>query len=500
MLKAFQTPAGVQFQPTKAEDAVLWREANMIRWGETGMAPFGGWSQISIGETASPVRQIHTWEDVSGGKWTAYLCDGHCYVEFEGALLLISPVDMVAPSTDFLAGGFGDGPFGDDAFGTPRPVRTDRKALGYAFSIDNWGENLVFMTSIDQRLLMWDPNTPTTKATQVATSPTGRCFVVTPERFVQIFDYDGNIGEFAWCDQEDITNWNFADVLSKAGTLPYEPRRKVTTAKAIDSGTIMFTTSQPYLIQYIGMPLIFSIEPIKGGTVPTSAQSLFETPDGVMWPSDSGWWIYNGVSVAPVACPIWNWIDTKIDWDIARFTATIVDNTWFSEMWWFFPPVAGSKNTYCAVFNYRDGWWSMAKISRSGGSRSNYVDYPLMADDTKIYRHESGLQYSGAPDKPWIESHVLNVDRGAAMMTFRQVMPEIEGAYANLRYSLAFKYKRTPSAEVYTPQRSIQQNGFVDFVQTGRDFRLRIETTVLSADRWTIGQSLLDIVGRGKKP
>ena len=87
--------------------------------------------------------------------------------------------------------------------------------LPHAYSLDDFGSLLYAMTSLDSRLLVWNPATGG-KAVQQIGAPLGRCFVVTTERFIQIFGMfsDGTVDggsarRFGWCDQEDPSNWSF---------------------------------------------------------------------------------------------------------------------------------------------------------------------------------------------------------------------------------------------------------------------------------------------------
>ncbi len=142
----------------------------------------------------------------------------------------------------------------------------------------------------------------------------------------------------------------------------------------------------------------------------------------------------------------------------------------------------------------------MGKMSRSAGFASNFNGRPILADDLKVYQHDSGNQYPGAPEGPWAESFNVNLKGGGVFTTVAQVFPEVQGEYSNLRFSLAYKTQRTPNNEAYSPQRRIQSNGAVDFGITGRDFRLRIDYTAASVLPWGVGQFLVSATPRGVKP
>lgn len=501
----FEIPPGVTIPPTKASKSIHWTDTNLIRWGEEGMSQIGGWERFAFDEPLSTIRLIHEWADNSNRRWVVYLCDAHVYVEYENNLVDITPVGgMTAPAADATSGGYGDNVYNLGAYNTARPPEEDRKKVGHAYSIDNWGENLLVMTSYDGRLIQWVPPAigfPPDPAEVVAEAPTGRLFVVTPERFVLIFDYNGLLGETAWCDQENITNWNFADVTSKAGTIPVEPRAITVAAKRIAGRAFFITTQAAYVMNYTGVPYIYAPEEISGGTVPVSNQSLVDTPQGAIWPTDNGWWRFNGVSISPIGCPVWKFITDNIDWDYSRFLSFTHINVGESELWWFFSEPGLSSPTKAVIYNFRDGWWAPLRMSRTAGSSRSYIDYPLMANDRRVYRHEFGSAYADYTLKPFAESFQLNPFDGADLITVRQIMPEVQDSGNNVRFSLLHKLKRTPNLEVQTPLRQIQsQTGCVDFMLTSRDIRLRVDSIAPGFAKWSFGQTLMDIVQRGRKP
>lgn len=477
-----------------------WSDANLMRWTGDRLGPVGGWSKLAISATASNVRRVFQWRDSNDVNWVAYLCDAHLYVEYEGDLVDITPMGgITAPSASFIDGGYGDDEYSLDEYGTPRATRPDEKAIGWAYTLNNWGETLLAMTSVDGRLLQWDPSVlPPAPATVVAGAPvSNRCFVVTPERYVVLFDQGGVTGEFAWCDQEDITNWNFADPVSKAGFLPIEPRAKCVAAIYTPGSILHFTTNGAASIQHIGLPYIFNVDPVAGGTAPVSDRVLVRTVSGAMWMSESGSWAFNGVSVGPVQCDVWDYVQKTVDWRLARFLAAAVNIEDKSEIWFFFPRIGDSKNTLLVIYNYRDGWWSLGTLSRSAGASSTYTSYPVMADDTVVYQHETGSRMDDASELPWIESFPLQLP-GGDQLTFQQLQPDVEGDFSAVRFSVKFRQQLATNDEYQSTLRSIY-DGFVDIDETGRDFRLRIECIDPVVRSWTIGTSHVSAVKRGRR-
>ena len=75
--------------------------------------------------------------------------------------------------------------------------------------------------------------------------PHGRCFVVTPDRFIMVFGSTqdgttdgGSFRRFAWCDQENPAAWDYASVTSQAGFFDIEPASPIVTAISTRTGIL----------------------------------------------------------------------------------------------------------------------------------------------------------------------------------------------------------------------------------------------------------------------
>lgn len=410
----------------------------------------------------------------------------------------LEPINMQAPST---GAGFGEGLFSAGTFGTPRAGSSAFGDPTPCYTLSNWGEELRAMTSPDGRLLRWSPSFAITdSAVAVAGAPTNnRTFIVTPERYIILFGMGGARDKYGWCDQEDDTNWNFADPLSDAGYYNIEPKSAIVAVQQALNGIFMSAKKQSFFIRYVGQPGIYAHDAVGSLTVPISAAAISETPDGVMWQSDNQFWTYNGVSITPVQCEILDWIVDQIDISRSKTHAFALNVYTKTEMWFFFVSTASPDgyNDRVAIYNYKDRIWSMGTVGRACGF--NYANdiNPIMSDGVKVYKHETGKIYVDYFDHPWLETHTINNDGGSEFITILNLFPEMEGDPTGIRFRLNRTTVRQPNKYSYTPQKTIRSNGYVDIRQTARDVRLRIDADF--ADGWALGVIGVNSVGRGKK-
>jgi|HubBroStandDraft_6_1064221.scaffolds.fasta_scaffold12063_2 hypothetical protein len=349
--------------------------------------------------------------------------------------------------------------------------------------------------------------------------PTGRLFVVTQERFVQIHGaYDsvngGGQRRFAWCDQENFQAWDYSSVTSQAGFLDIEPASPIITAKATSQGVLFWTATTAYLSAFLGIPYVYNYTEIGKSCTPWSPCSVASTVSMTLWMSQQGLYSYNGAWIQPVPLKIRPWIDDDIDILNVREQACAVHVAPFNEFWWFFPQGPANNpsgyNSRVAIYNYKEGWCSMGRMSRSAGVSASYTIQTIMADGLNAFQHETGVVYPANVPLPWAETFDLNLASGSKLTTVKQMIPDVKGDVNNLLYQLMYKLSRSvmpdqngnpiPVTSLHTTPVPVNtSNGFVDFRVTGRDVRLRIALVGPQVNPVTVGQHLIDSVQRGDR-
>ena len=527
--RPLEIPAGVVAKATKQLRSTNWSGAHMMRWVEGEMQPVGGQSQYNF-TFASRCKKIHGWFDLLQVYHIAFLCEANLYVMTGETLVDISPATPIAPPSSPNVGGYGDSFYNDGTYGTERtlsPIAALDRAPS-VYSLDNFGSVLYAMSSNDGRLLMWDPAVGGGAVVQPEASgrgpvPTGRCFVVTNERFIMMFGVtnDGTGGtngsqrRFAWCDQENPGAWDYSSVTSMAGFLDVEPASPILCASSTRNGVIFFTAKKAYNSQFLGMPYIYNYVELGANCTPWSPQSIVATSSMIVWMSKQGMFSYDGTSILPMNCLVKPWIDDDVDELQVREQACMVHVSDFNEVWWFFPQNGLTKNSRCIIYSYKEGWWSQALVARTAGISSSYTSHTIMADDLVAYQHEVPSAYPANVPLPWAETYDLNLDSGSKLTTLKQLIPDVKGAVQNLLYSVFYRNSRSvgldyngvviEAPERQSPVQPVRSDGYVDFRITARDIRLRIEIGAMpgrprpGVDHVTVGQHLVDSVPRGDR-
>jgi hypothetical protein len=351
--------------------------------------------------------------------------------------------------------------------------------------------------------------------------PQGRCFVVTQERFLMILGsvQDGTTGggssrRFAWCDQENPGAWDYSNVTSQAGFLDIEPASPIICAIETRSGVLIWTAKKAYVSQFLGIPYVYNYVELSDSCTPWSPQSMATTSSLSLWMAEQGVFSFDGTSIMPVACKVRPWVDSDIDPVAVRELSFAAHLGEFNEWWWFFPQLNSPTNSRAIVYNYKEGWWTQARMSRSAGITSSYTSHPIFADDFVAFQHEVGSAYANASMPvvmPFAESFDLNLVSGSRLTTVKQLIPDVKGitpgsqavnnaAIANLLYSVFYRNSRSLGVnELQSIPKPVRSDGYVDLRVTGRDVRLRLDMATPVIQPFTLGQHLIDSVPRGDR-
>jgi hypothetical protein len=498
-------PAGVTTLLSRNAKISNWRDGNLIRWDDgVTLKPVGGWEQVPfIGTFASRIRKMHRWTALNGIVWTVYQCEQHCYVETGGTLTNITPAGGIpAPSGD--TAGYGELNYSTGSFygvDAVPPATSTLQKFSLVWSADNWGQDLLVMWSYEGHLFKWNPSTPGTPLVAVTGAPTSnRQFLITPERHVMLFGMGGAFGDIGWCSQEDITDWNFASITNTAGSYTVDPLAPIAAAHLSSAGILAFSPAMTHVLDYVGLPYVYRIRSVGKIPIPMSAASVASIPEGIIWISVEGFWLWNGTTADIIPCPLWDSIQTKMDFGRTIREAAIVSILNRGEIWWFWVDInLGLQTSRYVALDYRSKVWMPGYLTRTCGLTYANDRYPLMSDGTKVWKHEVGFVYPEARFMPFLESQTMSAMSGETWVTVSKILPDIAGDRTALAFSLARNNDRTNyAAENYTAQRAVNGHGWVDIRETARDVRLRIDM-VKNSDWSTIGPIIFDIKPRGKK-
>ena len=482
-------PPGIYRGSTANVSAGRWFDGNMMRWRGGQAQPIGGNAAIENAVFDGPPRDIKTWHDNSGVRWAAVGTDTSLsvYNFVTQEVTDITPAGVGALGPPGAYDGYGLGDYSSGTYGTERDPSQIGPAdvsaiLGDWWSMDLFGEDLVFVPTQDGHLYRWTPSNPTAPAVLNTTAPIrNRAVFVTDERHVVLLGAGGDNRQVAWSDQENDQVWTAA-IANLAGNKELETEGRTLCGMRVTGGNLIFTDNDVHWMVYVGPPYAYGITKIGANCGPISQRAISQAGGQTMWMGQQSFWQYSG-AVAPVASDVGDWLFSLINRSmIGRIFGA--PNPSFTEHWFYWPDEGATEcSRYVAVDYGEPGTpWIIGAQARTASDVTGAMLRPILGGpDNNLYMHEYGLLDNGVSRIGTVYLETGDFDLAALggdpelRLHVRQLAPDFTGAAGSVGYRF-FLWEQPDGPQFDTGSYPVSNDsGLVDARFSCRGFRMRIE-------------------------
>jgi len=486
MLVELKPPPGVFSTGTDLESEGRWHDASLVRWRDGSLRPVGGWvSRFGSASYAAPPRGMLAWEALDGTRWLVAGTYNKLYATTaSGTTSDITPSGFSSGTEDATVNtGYGGGLYGTGFYGQ---ARQDVGNYGEAasWSLDTWGQYLVACSQSDGKIYEWQLNA-STAAQQIANSPSN-CLglVVTEDRFIFALGANGDPRKIAWCDFEDNTVWAAAST-NQAGDTTLQTSGQIMAGIRTQGQTLILTDQDAHRSTYIGAPFIHQFERVGSACGTVSRKAVADTPAGVFWMGQRGFFNYAGAAVQEVPCAVSDRVFEDVNTaQISKSWA--VSNGQFGEVWFFYPSSSSTEIDRYVVYDYKENHWTIGSLDRTSGVDRGVFSKPLWASSAgEVYDHETG--YNHGSQEVFAESGPFKIGAGDKLAVVTDLIPD----ELNLGdVTTSFKTRLYPnSTETTHGPYSHTEPTSVRF--QGRQIRMRVSGAVNAA--WRVGKYRFEV-------
>lgn len=478
-------PAGIVRNGTDLQAEGRWRDGNLIRFKDGTLQPVGGWASRSVTLGSLP-RGAFSWSTNDGTRWVAFgSYDALRVMTVGGVVSDISPADLGEGALNAAnAVGYGISFYGAHSYGTPRP---ESEVINSAttWQFDNWGENLIAVSSYDGRILEWPL---TGLAAPLANAPTCLGAVVTDERFVMAFGAGGDPRNVAWSDRENNTVWAPLTT-NEAGFYNIQTQGNIVAGVRAKGEVLILTTLDAHTAKYIGPPYVYRFDRVGSACGLIAPKAVAAIEGGVVWMGRNSLYLYSNGAVQALPCDVFDHVfgDLNVQ-QVSKIHA--VANQTFGEVWFFYPSADSSECDRYFTWNYALNVWTVGEMARTTGFDRGVYNLPVMVDAAgEVFDHETGFDYGNA--RPWAETGPIRM--GDNVMTALYLIPD-ERFQGDVK--ARFKVRMYPNSDEaeYGPY-AMGEPTNLRF--TGRQFRVRFEGARLSD--WRVGRMRMEVKARGMR-
>jgi len=345
--------------------------------------------------------------------------------------------------------GFGVGPWGEAAWGTPRETSSIAQDLRL-WSADNFGQDLVYNIR-NGAVYYWDAATKLSASGQVTgpgvnitalvgtdgDAPTVAArVIVTEERHIVAFGAnDPNAVSpttqdpmfVRWCSQEDPLVWIPA-VTNTAGSQRLTYGSALITAEKTRQEILVWSDSALYSMRYLGPPYTFGFTTLSNEVTIASPNAAITANGITYWMGTSKFYVYSGrVDTLPCALRQYVFDDFNFIQSDQVYAGT---NEKYNEIWWFYPSADSDYNDRYVIYNYLEKLWYYGSMSRTAWLDSHILGFPWAAYDNILVQHEQGTD-DGSVNPPaaipaYIESADFDIGEGDKFSAVKRVIPDVD--------------------------------------------------------------------------
>lgn len=423
--------------------------------------------------------------------------------ENNGNVLILYPIAPSSSPSDPYS--YSNGPYGAGAFGYGQGVVTQFTLRQW--SLDNWGQILLASPSRGPLYDWTPPWTYNNRAALVANAPAFNqvIFVAMPQRQVVSLGSDG--GAFLdpllvrWCDVNDYSSTNswVATVTNQAGSYRIPRGSKIIGGFQGAIQGYIWTDIEFWTMQYTQPPFIYSFVNVGKGCGLIAQRAAAEIGGKVLWASYKSIFQFDGQTVSPVPCPVWDYFYNNVDLSYAD-SITAAPNSDFTE-WGLFFPTSGSQgiNTSYIKVNVVTGVWDKGTMDRTAWTDRTDVASPVGAENAtkKIMAHEVSNDANGVAMDSYAETAWFKLAEGMLYIDLDRIIPDftLSGTVKVTVYVTNYPNETPRTYGPYTVDSTTQ---YLVIRARGRLAKIRIESDTVGAF-WRQGQFLSQGAPSGRR-
>lgn len=283
---------------------------------------------------------------------------------------------------------------------------------------------------------------------------------------------------FFWGDQSTLGDWVASDT-NAAGDLDLTTSGSLRAGRRTRAGTLLLTTTDAWLVRYIGGEYVHSLEVVGHGCGVIGINAAVTADVGVFWMGKDGFFTENGF-VQPLDCTVRDSVFTALNRTYAH-RVWGYHNATYGEVTWFYPTTTAECTNY-VTYNYRDNTWVTGTLARTAGVGETPLSAKplLLSAAGAVYDHETGNTRSGG--SAYVETGPLEIGDGDQVMTVNGLMADgLSASHLNLTV-----YTRlTPLGTETTGGPYALTSTETSFRAKGRQIRLKFTEAASAA--WRLG-------------
>lgn len=307
-----------------------------------------------------------------------------------------------------------------------------------------------------------------------------------------------------WSDVSDYTDWT-ASATNQAGSFRIPRGSHIAGGIQGPQSALIWTDVGLWLMQYIGYPLVYGFTEIGQGCGLIWQGARGVLAGKVYWMSFNGFFVYDGNSVQPLPCPVWDIVfQNLLSGQAAKVIAC--PNSFFNEISWCFPSLSGSgENDTRVTYNAVEGTWTFDPtnaIVRTAWLDQSAFSSPLGVDGAGLLQqHEVSPDANGVAMVSYAETGFIKIAEGEEYTFLERFIPDAIRQSCTLQFTFTVQdYPGGAQGATFTkgPFNFTDAISYLVVRVRGRLVKIRVGSQDLGSF-WRLGGSIEIGEGAGRR-
>lgn len=404
-----------------------------------------------------------------------------------------------------VSGLYGTGPYGAGLYGSGTIGAPIQPRL---WSLGAWGTDMV-ATYTGGGIYAWisENGIVANAATLISQAPSNinaGLFIAMPQQ--QIVALGASFGAsldtdqllIRWCDVADYTDWT-ASATNQAGSFPIPRGARIVGGIQGPQQALIWTDIGVWAMQYIGFPLVYGFNELAEGCGLIGQNARGVLGGKVYWMSQNNFFIYDGNSVQPLPCTVWDKVFQNLN--IAQVQKIIAaPNSFFNEISFYWPSNDGDGEIDSYVkYNAALGVWDYGSLVRTAWMDQSSLPYPVGVDSAGLLqRHEFGNDADGVAMDCFAQTGWFKISEGTLYTFLERIIPDF--VYENATLLLTLYFQDYPNSPIQTigPLSATEMTRYLIVRGRGRLVSIKVESNDVGSF-WRLGEILYSGAPAGRR-
>ena len=367
------------------------------------------------------------------------------------------------------------------------------------WSLDNWGQ-IGIASPFNGAIYQWQPPVAyNNRATIVPVAPqfSVTVFVAMPQQQMVSLGSDG--GSFQdpllikWSDVSDYsspTSWTPL-ATNQAGSFRISSGSRIVGGFQASLQALVWTDIELWSMRYIQPPFVYGFNKLGTGCGLIAMRAAAELGGQVIWAGHKGIYQFNGQTVSPLPCSVWDFFYDNKD-DAYDNAITAASNSDFNEWALYFPTLGSAGvNTSYIKYNTVSGVWDYGTLTRSAWiDRSDVAPEVGTDENAFLQAHETSNDADGAVMDSWAETAWFKLAEGMLYINWdRLIVDFIISSGGTVKVTVYVTDYPSGPIKTYGPFSVTSSTEYVVVRARGRLGKIRVESNDIGTF-WRLGQLL----------